>query len=489
VKKLFLGIALIVLLIGVGFYIVQRESKKSASQTTSLDYIKEGDTYLSKKEYSKALEQYKLAINTDPTYAESYIKASDIYILKSNDSEALDLLQKGIPYVVNPDEIYSRIGIILFDQEDIQGAVDALEKSQAINPHNPKSAKNLIKAYIYFPEKKDKAITILSELDISGSEDDLWKNYYLALLSIPDTFKVIQYIDTLKFEGQTDIEVNIKSLQDTVHTIQANPDNKIKNNALFAYELIKAEFYPIALPLLDEIISENDEYYASYMYEGICYLQMKNYDKAVERLSKATVIAPTELQPWIFLAESYVLSNNQQLAIESYEQALALDKTQEQVQYDYAKTLVHFGLYTQAKLEYKKLIELKNTNEMKYKIELSLIDLDYGNEIEEGFQNAKEVVDNWDGFQTSEKSFRAEALDALGWAFDKKGEKDNALKYISEARDIDPSFALAYYHLGYIYVKIENFSEAQMNLERAIDLDLTGDVSAKARIELDHLPK
>ena len=77
----------------------------------------------------------------------------------------------------------------------------------------------------------------------------------------------------------------------------------------------------------------------------------------------------------------------------------------------------------------------------------------------------------------------------LGWAFDKKGEKDNALKYISEARNTDPSFARAYYHLGYIYVKIENFSEAQMNLERAIDLDLTGDVSAKARIEIDHLPK
>ena len=147
----------------------------------------------------------------------------------------------------------------------------------------------------------------------------------------------------------------------------------------------------------------------------------------------------------------------------------------------------YFSLYHQARLQYQELIDLQTENAQKYKIAIVFIDLDYLEDFEEGLTLAEEVVVEWDGFTSSETEFQGEALDGLGWAYYKQGQKDEALKRLNQALELFSYSASIHYHKGVINAEIGNEVDAQVSLERAIDLDLVGKISPLAANELEKL--
>lgn len=486
-KKYIIIILVSFILISVTvYYFASRTTQEEISVS---DYIAQADEYFQNKQYSKALEQYKLAINSAPSNTEAYLKASEIYLLKSKQDEALELLRNSENSVTNPDMVHHKIGEILFDNSDLQGALQYFEKAYDENPNNWENTIDLVKIYSYHSDKIDQSIEALNKIDTDDNEGYRWKNYYLALLSYTDIEKSISYLEESSNIDESEIKQRINSLLEVVKKIQSDPEDIVQNDTLLAYEMIKAELYQYAIPLLEKVISENDEYYASYMYLGICYINMDDLDKASENLQKATSTDSDQVQPWIFLAQVYIKQNNQKQTIDTYEEALNIDKENENVRYDYARTLVNFGLFGQAKVEYKKLLDLDldAANKITYKIELALINLDHLEDYEEGLNLIKEVVEDREGYQAAESMLKAQALDTLGWAFEKNNEKDEALKYLKQSNETYPYNASTYYHLGSIYAEIENYTEAYLNLERAIDLDLEGVISSKASSELENL--
>jgi len=263
----------------------------------------------------------------------------------------------------------------------------------------------------------------------------------------------------------------------------------VQNNTLIAYELLQAELYKTALPLLDGVIAQNDEYFAAYMYKGICYLKLGDLNNAKKDLELATTVSPDEIDPWIFLAQIYVEENNQKSAVDSFEQALTIDKTNETVRYDFAQVLKGFNLYQQASLEYLDLIELETVNSPKYKLEIAELYIDHLEKIDDGFAYMQSITEEWSDFQNASSEFQAQAIDMLGWAHLKRGEKDQALNFLKQAQEIYPYLATTYYHLGILYKEIENRSEATLAFERAIDLDTSGEISALASKELEEIKK
>jgi tetratricopeptide (TPR) repeat protein len=53
---------------------------------------------------------------------------------------------------------------------------------------------------------------------------------------------------------------------------------------------------------------------------------------------------------------------------------------------------------------------------------------------------------------------------------DDRGPKLRGVDYLEEAIDLDPEYALAYFHLGQIYYDLQNWEESILVLERAIEL-------------------
>ncbi len=484
--KKFLIILLISLcLVGtLAYYIIK---KNEPDDTSSQDYISEADKYLDDKQYSKALEQYKLAINTDPSNTNAFLKAAEIYTLKSKDEEAIEILKNGESTVTNPDAIHSKIGTILFENYDVQSSLEYFEKAYEENPNNWENTLELVKVYSYFPDREEDSRNALNKIKTDNNDGLRWKNYYLSLLYSEDPAKMISYLEETPNIEDDDLKERINQLLQIAKKMQSDPEDIVQNNTLLSYEMINSELYSYAITLLDTVISENDEYYAAYMYKGICYISMNDLDKAIENLSTSITIDPDQLQPRIFLAQVYTKQNNQKDAIDTYEETLNLESDNEDVRYDYAKSLVNFNLYSQAKHQYDELISFGSENKLLYTIELVEIELDYLENYSEALDAIKRETENSSTFQNSDENIKAQALDILGWAYYKNSKKDDALKYLTQSIEVDPYNAKTYYHLGIIYKEIENGNESKINLERAIDLDLSGQISSKASNEIENM--
>jgi tetratricopeptide (TPR) repeat protein len=473
-----------VVISGLVYYI---ESKDESDEVGAQDFIRQAEEYLDDKQYSKALEQYKQAINADPSNTAVYLSATDIYLLKSKDEEAITLLQNGESSVINADLIHHKIGQILLENGDIEGALTYFEKAQKENPNNWENSIDLVKVYTFYSEREKEMKDVLEGISLNEGEGAVMKFYYLSLISHQDIDASIRYLETAYAKSEGELNTQMKAFLDIMKKVKEDPDDIVTNNSYIGYELLRAELYGLSIPVFEGVISENDEYYAAFMYLGIAHMSMNDQDKAREKLERATTIAPDEIQPWLFLAEVYVQQNNQKLAIESYEQALHVGKDNEDVRYDYAKSLESFGLYRQAHLQYKELIDLESDKTVEYKIELIYIDLDYLEDYEEGLTFAREIVEDWEGFNSADAELQSRALDALGWAYEKNDKKDDALKYLNQSVDVYPYYAPVYFHVGIINSEIGNDIEARINFERAIDLDLDGDTSSLALNELEKL--
>lgn len=481
-------IALLVIAAAIAGTIYYLNMQQTSDEVPASDYAQEAEQFLENKQYSRALEQYKLAINADPSNPDMYLSAADIHLLKSQYDEAIDLLKNGETTVTHPDKIHRKMGAILLGQKNYEDASNYIEKSLEENPNNWETVELLIVAYSYQKKELGQAQARVADIEPQEQENKSRKEYYSALLNYSDASAALAYAkEAQQLAENNDFREKVNNLIAIFEARQEEPDDIVTHNTFLAYELMRNDLYTYAIPLIQESIAENDEYYAAYMYLGVCNMKLEQLEDAEKNLSKATTVAPDEVQPWVFLAQVYTIQNNQKKAIDTYESALNVEKDNAIVRHDFARTLIKFGLHRQAKLEYEELLELESNDIYIYQKELVFLLLDHLNEPGEALIYAEDLVNNWNGFSTSDEKVQAELLDALGWAYQKNNQKDNALQYLTQSIETYPYLAITHYHLGVIYAEIGNVSEARIQLERAIDLDLEGDISPLANQKLETL--
>jgi tetratricopeptide (TPR) repeat protein len=83
---------------------------------------------------------------------------------------------------------------------------------------------------------------------------------------------------------------------------------------------------------------------------GLYYLQIKNYNQAVQVLSSAAELAPNKQIALIYLAKAYALNNDLQNAMKYYERAIAI-------------TPANISAYNQTRMEYVQLLLLANQDQ------------------------------------------------------------------------------------------------------------------------------
>lgn len=82
----------------------------------------------------------------------------------------------------------------------------------------------------------------------------------------------------------------------------------------------------------------------------------------------------------------------------------------------------------------------------------------------------------------------AEAADALGYALTLTGDVVNAEKSLQNALRLNPQLPSAYYHLGVLYIKTNQYPQASAALEHALALDPNGPVGGQALKALARVP-
>ena len=81
----------------------------------------------------------------------------------------------------------------------------------------------------------------------------------------------------------------------------------------------------------------------------------------------------------------------------------------------------------------------------------------------------------------------ADASDTLAWVYYKKGLYPSALDMLQRAAKTAPDNVSVQYHMGLVYVKLNNKAAAVTSFKRAVSLSATSDTGKQAQAELDKL--
>jgi tetratricopeptide (TPR) repeat protein len=231
---------------------------------------------------------------------------------------------------------------------------------------------------------------------------------------------------------------------------------------------------------------------------GLDYLRTKDYRSAQEEFEKALELKPYSEGVRFILAQVYTSNLKIDEAIKEYLRLLEkplIELDEAEVRYCLVQLYIRQKDWQNAQIECHKILEKNpdganahfylgyiysessqrdsaiqefgraielNPNHSPAMNSLSYLYAQHGENLDYALSLAQKALE----FEPANGSY----LDTLGWVYFKKGDIDNALRYLENASAIfqDPEI---YEHLGDVYLKMGKLAEAKKNWHRSLELD------------------
>lgn len=264
------------------------------------DYLERAYTAYQNEEYGLAYDLYKKAAQVDQSSSRAYVGLGDVAYTQNAYEEALAFYRQADSQ--NP-EVLTKIAQTLLQlphpslSQNLQLLDDALTKDPQIA-----EAKFLRTVIVAAQMDLEQAIK-----EISVTEQDLSDRPVLA-------------------NSSKQSQLNQEKLADLKQRLSTayQQENQIYQKALVAHILLEQNFPQLALPLLLDILDQQENYRDARLLLGGTYLKIGKYQKAVEELAKASKLDPNFSKTFELLGQTYEVLGNQEKARENFERAQKL---------------------------------------------------------------------------------------------------------------------------------------------------------------------
>lgn len=309
-------------------------------------------TYMSQKEYNKAIKTVKQLVKYHPDYKEDL---ANIYMQTGNFKEALKIL----------DELDAELGLnkardILRNR--IYNATgrkkDQIENLEARADKNPESEDTYLRLIFRYSENNDKQKafeTAKKLLEINPKSELVHLALYKFYLDEGSADKAINSMKIALESSQINPESKIKVLSDFVKFVAKNQQyetdlvdvtsmmSKIESNGktlveLAQYYLLKGEKQK-ALKFYEQALAKEEENFGILRNIILLHIDLEQFDKAEERSDEGLEIFPS--QPVLYLANGVALNylNRHKEAIDSLEMGLDYIIEDNKMEIDFYKQL------------------------------------------------------------------------------------------------------------------------------------------------------
>ncbi|MBN2207596.1 MAG: tetratricopeptide repeat protein [Candidatus Aminicenantes bacterium] len=303
--------------------------------------------------------------------------------------------------------------------------------------------------------------------------------------------------------GLGQVYIRLQQFADAVPLLEQaarlNPsDKEAYYNLGLAYEQVK-DFAKAADAYGKYIQSQPENPWTGYLQLGLCYIELAQYDMAIQALLRASETQPRDIKTNYTLAMAYQKANEQAKAEEIYNN-LALLNPQEAATYFsmVVKMYDEAGNYAKAIEAARKVVDLNPKNEMSvYNLGIMYFKLERYDEAIQAFRDVLAIkpdsAEAWYqiGFSYSKQKKTRESIDAFrqyttmrpddvyGWlnvgvGFMLLKDFDSALEPLRKCVELKPDYGVALYNLAIVYLNLnDNFSARDVynNLTR-IDPEL-----------------
>lgn len=279
-------------------------------------YVGLGDAYLARGAYEPAQSNYDQALKNKPNYAPALYGAGKIAFRQKKYSLALENYIKASEADNNFAPAFFEKGIIFYLLDRYNDAIEAFERFDQLQPGSLRGKTYLGKSY-YGKGELDKAQGILNDVlavDANYSEANKYMAY--TLIDKKDYTQAETFLNKVKAEDLnaedyskwSKIYIDKKEfpkayeLLDKAAAIDPNDEN-----VQFEYgkALFNEQKYADALLKFSKSIELGILNVAAYVYSGICYFYLNEFDKGVEILNKSIELNANIASAYLWRANNY----------------------------------------------------------------------------------------------------------------------------------------------------------------------------------------
>jgi len=218
-------------------------------------------------------------------------------------------------------------------------------------------------------------------------------------------------------------------------------DPDILLNLAVDYFLLPEPKYPQALGYLNDIIKNDIQFPPAYFYKGLIYKEIGDTSKAISNFQACVEVDPDNYDAWMQLGLIYADQGNP-LAVQFYDNAIAIGDTSREAQYAKAKFFQDAGDVATAIDYYRELI-IGNPQDADALYNLATIYL--------GIDSVDKAARYFD-LAIKQSPAKAFAHYGRGLCAEQLGKKEAALAYYRQAINLDPE-------LTFIQEKIDELTK------------------------------
>ncbi|MEW6511585.1 MAG: tetratricopeptide repeat protein [Bacteroidota bacterium] len=295
-----------------------------------------GDAYLKQNVLVLAISNYQKALELEPgniaihlklarvffrnrQYSESVHEYDDILSIDSTHAEAL--LEKGRIYVL---------------AKQYRNAIGPLQRLVRLNPNSIEGAAFYARALFGVEDFADAAKAAQAALKLDSSNVELWRVRAQALTKTRDwssallAFGGLKRRNQMKPEDMADYGASlvgvgredeaITALTEAIKADSSNCDTYFPLGFIY----MKRQDYAGAAAMFEKKISCDPRSLSAYVNAAACYMQIKNWGRSRELLTRSIELKPDFMQGRLWLGRYFAQVDSLDKAVEQYDEVLKL---------------------------------------------------------------------------------------------------------------------------------------------------------------------
>ncbi|MBM4139654.1 MAG: tetratricopeptide repeat protein [Nitrospira sp.] len=422
-----------------------------------------------------ALRLLDKAIEQTPNRGEAYFPKGIILLNQKRAAEAEQTVKQGLTYAPDSPIGLYYLGRISLEVGNDEQAVTSFDRAMAVSPSFEPAY--LAQASLHESrQEKEKAIAILQKYlhQVNPRNKDIRQHLIKLYMTTKDYAGALAELEGILEDDPTDLDAQLrvaliygekkeftKAIDRLTAILKVRPSElKVRDYLGYLYEETKD--VSKAVETYQFNLQQDPDFIDSHIHLGVLQYRQKKFPDAIRHLSDAVRLTPRQPEPRIVLGLAYLQSDQFEKASLVFEEG---------VRHNPKSADMHFNLGT----VYDKLNRFDDVvRAMEAAISLDPHHADALNYLGYSYAERGIKIDLALSLTRRAVALKPENgyyVDSLGWAFYKSGLLAEALTEIKRAVLLVGDDPVIYEHLGEIYIKQLNLSDAREAWLHSLELD------------------
>ena len=423
----------------------------------------------------RALRFLDMAIERDPGQSDPYFPKAILLVNQKRLAEAEQAAKQGLKVAPDSPIGHYYLGRIYIESGNPDQAIASFERAMALNSAFEPAYLALASLY-ETRQDREKAIAILKRyLDrVNPGNKDIRQHLIQLYVNTKDYAGGLAELEKMLADDPGDLDAQLrmaliygekkdfpKAIEMLRAVLKVRPaELKVRDYLGYLYEETKE--VPQALEAYQFNIQLDPSYVESHVHLGVLQYRLKNYADAITHLTEATRLNPKQPEPYIVLGLAYLQAEQFEKATSTFEEGIRHHPKNADLHFNLGTAydkLNRFDDVVKA-MESALALDPHHADALNY---LGYSYAERGVKVEQALSLTKQAV--------ALKPDNGYYVDSLGWVFYKLGRFNEALIELKRAVSLVGDDPVIYEHLGEIYLKQQNVSDAKEAWLHSLELD------------------